>query len=478
MKNKLITTTLILVTLALNAQNWNPTGDNTTSGDIVLQNPQNTSAVSILSWQNDIARIRIGGMGAGASNGFMFQGVADANLFRIMGNGNVGIGTSSPNSRLELKAGGQSIKFLTGINSSGYSLDIGVNDDGINFNNNSTIRGFNFKNARGKLMSILSNGNIGIGTNDPKEKLEILGAALINTTGTRGSSILKLDRGTEGKDAAVVSFGQNSNYTWHTGLLYNAGSPTPNFYISQNNAIRDGNGNHVHTPELTINETGRVGIGTMTPQAKLEVRGDALINTTGTRGSSILKLDRGTEGKDAAVVSFGQNSNYTWHTGLLYNGGGLTPNFYISQNNQIRDGNGTHIHTPEFTINGSGNIGIGTTRPDSKLTVKGKIHAEEVKIDLSVPAPDYVFKKDYELLTLEQVQEHIVEKGHLPNIPSAEILETEGVELGAMNMKLLEKIEELTLYTIEQQKEIQELKSYKNKIKELEKKMNLLLKSK
>ncbi|MBQ4820851.1 hypothetical protein J8M14_12335 [Aquimarina sp. MMG016] len=116
-----------------------------------------------------------------------------------------------------------------------------------------------------------------------------------------------------------------------------------------------------------------------------------------------------------------------------------------------------------------GNVGIGTTTPDAKLTVKGNIHAEEVKIDLSVPAPDYVFTKDYDLLTIEEVQQHIAVQGHLPNIPSAKEMETNGVELGLMNMKLLEKIEELTLYTIAQEKQLKEQKSINNKLdKELE----------
>ena len=123
-------------------------------------------------------------------------------------------------------------------------------------------------------------------------------------------------------------------------------------------------------------------------------------------------------------------------------------------------------------IQNSGNVGIGTTNPDSKLTVKGKIHAEEVKIDLSVPAPDYVFTKDYDLLTIEEVQQHITEKGHLPNIPSAKEMEANGVELGMMNMKLLEKIEELTLYTIAQEKKILKQESrnqeLENKLKQEE----------
>jgi len=97
-------------------------------------------------------------------------------------------------------------------------------------------------------------------------------------------------------------------------------------------------------------------------------------------------------------------------------------------------------------------IGIGTDNPDATLTVNGQIHADEVLIDLNVPAPDYVFKKDYELNSLRQVQDFIKEHGHLPNMPSAKEMETNGVELGRMEMRLLEKIEELTLYILDQEK--------------------------
>ncbi len=104
-----------------------------------------------------------------------------------------------------------------------------------------------------------------------------------------------------------------------------------------------------------------------------------------------------------------------------------------------------------------GNVGIGTSIPDSKLTVKGNIHSEEVKVDLSVPAPDYVFNTDYELTPLETLQQYIKENNHLPNISTAKDLEANGIELGTMNMKLLEKIEELTLYILKQEKRIEKL---------------------
>lgn len=102
-------------------------------------------------------------------------------------------------------------------------------------------------------------------------------------------------------------------------------------------------------------------------------------------------------------------------------------------------------------INSNGNVGIGTTTPDSKLAVNGTIHSKEVKVDMN-GWPDYVFKKTYDLPTLEEVEKHINEKGHLQNIPSEEEVLINGVNLGEMNAKLLQKMEEMTLYMIEEHK--------------------------
>ena len=119
-------------------------------------------------------------------------------------------------------------------------------------------------------------------------------------------------------------------------------------------------------------------------------------------------------------------------------------------------GNGTP--TEKFRISANGNVGIGTTNPGSwKLAVNGKIRAKEVKVETGWS--DFVFYDDYELPTLEEVEMHIEEKGHLKDIPSEKEVEENGILLGEMNSKLLQKIEELTLYTIQQQKEIEELKS-------------------
>lgn len=101
----------------------------------------------------------------------------------------------------------------------------------------------------------------------------------------------------------------------------------------------------------------------------------------------------------------------------------------------------------------NGNVGIGTTDPKGyKLAVAGNMIAESVKVQLQSGWPDYVFSRDYQLPSLQQTEKHIKDKGHLPGIPSAAEVKANGIDVGEMNAKLLQKIEELTLHLIEQGK--------------------------
>lgn len=107
-------------------------------------------------------------------------------------------------------------------------------------------------------------------------------------------------------------------------------------------------------------------------------------------------------------------------------------------------------------------LGIGTSTfvdgaDTYRLSVKGAIRADRVRVYTTWA--DYVFEKEYKLPTLEEVEKHIQENGHLKDIPSAKEVEANGIELGEMNKKLLLKVEELTLYIIEMNKELQEVKS-------------------
>ncbi len=100
-----------------------------------------------------------------------------------------------------------------------------------------------------------------------------------------------------------------------------------------------------------------------------------------------------------------------------------------------------------------GNVGIGTATPDAKLAVNGTIHTREVRVDTQ-NFPDFVFKPSYSLPSLKEVKNYIDQKGHLPGMPSEAEAIKEGMNLGEMNKKLLQKVEELTLYLIEKDKQI------------------------
>jgi hypothetical protein len=118
------------------------------------------------------------------------------------------------------------------------------------------------------------------------------------------------------------------------------------------------------------------------------------------------------------------------------------------------------IYTDEFTVTGTGSIGVGTNNPAEKLSVNGKIRAKEVKVE-TANWPDYVFSPSYKLPDLKETEKFIKANKHLPEIPSAAEVEKDGVSLGEMNARLLKKIEELTLYIIEQNKRIEKLESRK-----------------
>ena len=100
-----------------------------------------------------------------------------------------------------------------------------------------------------------------------------------------------------------------------------------------------------------------------------------------------------------------------------------------------------------------GNVGIGTATPTSLFSVAGKIDAREIKVEIEAGAPDYVFDTDYPLSSLDEIATYIGHYHHLPEIPSAKEMETEGINLGEMNMLLLKKIEELTLHMMEKEEQ-------------------------
>ena len=155
------------------------------------------------------------------------------------------------------------------------------------------------------------------------------------------------------------------------------------------------------------------------------------------------------------IAPWGDNSGNKNHQ-LNFNDGGI---FYRNGNHEDSWGTWQQL----ILANVNGNVGIGTTNPDAKLAVKGNIHAQEVKVDLAVPA-DYVFQKyytgksslnsTYQFRTLNEIKSFTEQHHHLPDLPSAKEIQENGLKLGEMNNLLLQKIEELTLHLIEQNEKI------------------------
>lgn len=308
-----------------------------------------------------------------------------------------------------------------------------------------------------------SDGNVGIGTTTPNAPLEIS----YNVSGTPSNSTGLIVRNTLGDSS---SLGQAEIKLIPAGLQnewsVSANDDTNLFRIYSGNISRfaiDG-------------ATGNVGIGTNTPSEKLEVNGNL-----------------GIAGGEGEVYQLGPAKNST--TGLsvrsvinpsvsenlfTVESSGATSRFGVTQANGAWIRNGLHVGAQYDSgmpaMNGNlivdAKVGIGTMNPDEKLTVKGTIHAEEVKVDLSVPGPDYVFEEDYNLRSLKETETYIQANKHLPEVPSAKEMEVNGIQLGEMNMLLLKKIEELTLHLIEKDHQVSELQKQiiilSKKVNELE----------
>lgn len=296
-------------------------------------------------------------------------------------------------------------------------------------------------------------GDVGIGTDSPQEKLHVDGNQLItgslDVNGTvnagsfsgDGSGLTNVDDGdwiingndmyndnsgyvgigTDAPEAKFHVVDGSSELKYNIGDLYlksSSFSPSVRLMTIPGNNVWDiehvyngsalgqfiirANGN----TKLAINESGQVGIG-INPSATLDV-----------------------------------NGNLKVHNNILLNGNWLSG-----------DGDNQGVFIDNF-----GKVGIGNSSPDAELDVNGNIICGAIEVTDLGEWKDCVFDEDYNLPTLQETEEFIKENHHLPDIPSeAEVIEN-GINVGEMNALLLQKIEELTLYMIELEKEINELK--------------------
>jgi hypothetical protein len=255
---------------------------------------------------------------------------------------------------------------------------------------------------------ITDNGDVAIGTTTPRGKLDIWGGAMYITGSDLAGTLVA------GVQAGVAYLG--------------------------NNSLTNG---------IAISGDNRVGITTSTPQATLSL-GSGNVN-----GKSLLIKDDGTV--NGVQAGMGIDMSGTSRELSIFHSTSDGVNGIISFGRRL-EGPGTY--TEAMRITGAGSVGIGTVKTNDaayKLFVESGIRTAKVKVDASANWPDYVFHATYRLRSLREVEQYIKQYHHLPEVPSTEEVEKEGVNLGDNQAVLLKKIEELTLYVIEQEKQIDKL---------------------
>lgn len=425
-------------------------------------------------------------------------------LFLQKTSGNLGLGTITPAARLDVLG---AVKITDGTQGLGKVLTSDANGLA-----SWTTPGATPWSISGNNIFNTNTANVGIGTTTPSVKLDVKSASAFTAKFNGGSNM-------------YMGIFENDLYRGYIGS-YAGNAADVDFGTGGGNT-----GGKVHlttqaTPRLTIDSIGQVGIGTTTPTAQIDVFNNTVnrslniissaangqianISTTVALNTAndLLQLDLpATQGPDAQFIEasaggtkFAVNSdgrvgiggsalaNVGLHIqtgtdaapasgGYLVTGATSGENLSID-NNEIMARNNGVISTLFLQNNGgtlamcanAGNVTIGTTTVATgyKLSVNGKIIGTEVRVEAKANWPDYVFNADHKLLPLEDLEASINANKHLPGIPSATEVKNGGIMLGEMQTKQMEKIEELTLYMIQLNKENKELKA---RLEKLEKK--------
>lgn len=326
--------------------------------------------------------------------------------------------------------------------------------------------------------SIYLDGIVGIGHESPVERLDVLGNIALRNSSS--PSFLKLYT-TSGTNNAI-------QFTDVNGTSYLRSYSGTSGYIEYNGVMR-------------ILTNGNMGLGVTSPTEKLDINGNAKIsgniNVTDITASDItassvtasdITASSITSSGDLTASSFKAGNEWfgfeptanNWTGFNLRNSSSSQKRIILGVNNGTLGAtsfedrvvlsieNEGWNHSMDIKANGNayfkGNMGIGTAINSAyMLSVNGKIRAKEIKVEADWS--DFVFEDDYNLRSLKEVESFIKENKHLPDVPSEKEVTENGVDLGAMQSTLLQKIEELTLYVIEQDKRIEKLEQENAELK-------------
>jgi hypothetical protein len=402
-------------------------------------------------------------------------------LFQYDG-GNVGIGPVTPDERLtftgnaKLMGAAGLIKFETAVGGTGSPISSTKYAPGLQFLREGTTTNLakieyvdtsNFANfIRLRMGSTIENGitlnssnYTGLGTNDPQGRLHVMGEPGADEIAISSGSVFT-------SETAAIQFYQTliggETASKRTFLMLdgndlkvgtNSGNTLGKFIVRTNGSDR-----------VFVDVNGNMGVG-------MELAG--MVDKFGVYGKSRFIANGGDAFKaDGNAEIDGRLSVKNNGEVLKIDGVNPTINFlnsgtfrsFITQNNAPNTGQELYIGSNGILhLDATTQVAIGTVvsaaNNNYKLAVDGKVACEEVKVELSQNWPDYVFNNDYKLMSLAEVQKFIDVNKHLPNIPSAATIEKEGLKVGEMQLLMMEKIEELTLYIIEQNKRITALEN-------------------
>ncbi|MCW3789221.1 hypothetical protein [Plebeiibacterium sediminum] len=336
--------------------------------------------------------------------------------------GKVGVGTDSPGEKLDIYGKLRTINYS--VSSATWdNITMWSTGSESYIQSNGDENGLFIKSNTGN--KIIFESNVGIGIESPLTKLHV-------------------NNGNSGFNASNVS-----------GLFVENNGSANNYFVFQTATIGGGK-------SFSITNSGLVGIGLSNPDSKLHLKDGniKLSNSGNTSYGIVFEHDYPNYPTSVAQILF----DFYGHSyggavvkhGMIYQSGrkGLSKHWFIDSSGKT-----------QMMIDNNGNVGIGNTSPNAKLEVAGTIRATEIKVEAQTA--DFVFADNYRLMNLTDVEAYIKEHQHLPEIPSASDMEASGVNLAEMNKLLLQKIEELTLYTIQQDEKLVKIEGTK-KVERLE----------